>query len=137
MPQARPRQRVGRRFLVFVLCGGINTAVTYLLYLLLMRLVHYQVAYLAACLVGIALAYVVNLRVVFGSQSSAGKILRYPLVYLGLYVFGAAQLYLYVDLLHFSATLAPLLVVAVQAPVSYLLNKKVLSGDPEESAPGA
>lgn len=114
-----------KRYFRFLLSGGINTFSTYLLYLLLSSVMHYQVAYLLTYISGIALAYVLNLRLVFNAQSSLSKIVRYPLIYLLQYIVGAGLLYLLVSVLNLSNTLAPLIVIVILLPVSYVMNKKL------------
>lgn len=117
-----------KRIFSFALCGGINTAATLLLYLGLIKLLNYQLAYLIAYAGGIALAYIMNLRIVFKEQSSMGKMMSYPLIYLVQYLLGAMLLYTLVDILALPKTWAPLLVIPLLMPVSYYLNKKILSG---------
>jgi putative flippase GtrA len=114
------------RFFVFVIYGGLNTLASYLLYLLLLAILHHQIAYLIAYLFGIALAYFLNLRFVFKSQSTLKKAASYPLVYVIQYIMGAVLFYVLVNLLLVSKLLAPLLVVAMLLPVSYFLNKALL-----------
>jgi putative flippase GtrA len=122
----KPDWLLDKRFISFVLCGGLNTVVTYLLYLLLASVMHYQVAYLIAYTSGIALAYMLNLHLVFNEQSSFRKVVCYPLIYLTQYLLGAGLLYLFVSMLGLSNALAPLLVIVMLLPVSYFMNKKVL-----------
>ena len=110
-----------------MLCGGLNTVVTYLLYLLLASVMHYQVAYLIAYTSGIALAYMLNLHLVFNEQSSFRKAVCYPFIYLTQYLLGAGLLYLFVSVLGLSNALAPLLVIVMLLPASYFMNKKVLT----------
>lgn len=107
--------------------GGFNAASTYALYLLLASFIHYQLAYLVTYVAGIGLAYLVNLRMVFRSRSSGRKMALYPLIYVFQYFLGAALLFIFVDLLHVSSKLAPLLVIGMLFPLSYCLNKKLLS----------
>lgn len=115
-----------KRIFSFALCGGINTAVTLLLYFGLVRLLNYQLAYFIAYLCGIAMAYVMNLRIVFKGQSSIGKIVHYPLIYLAQYLLGAVLLYILIDVLALPNTWAPLLAILLLMPVSYYLNKKFM-----------
>ena len=117
-----------KRFIGFLLCGGLNTLVTYVLYVSLANVMHYQLAYVLAYAAGIALAYLLNVRLVFNARSSLGKMVRYPLIYVAQYLLGASLLYVFVSVLGLSNALAPLLVIALLVPVSYLMNKKVLTG---------
>lgn len=117
---------VPKRFISFVFFGGLNTAVTYLLYLGLSQALHYQLAYLIAYFAGIVLAYLLNLRFVFNAQSSLKKMLRYPFIYVVQYLLGAGLMYLMLSVLNLPNALAPLCVTALLLPVSYLMNKKIL-----------
>lgn len=114
-------------FLLFILSGGINTLVTYGAYLLFLQVVSYQLSYAIAYFLGIVLAYILNLRFVFNTKSSFRKILRYPLIYLVQYVLGAGLLYLLVSVLGLSSVFAPLFVIMLLLPVTFLMNKKVLA----------
>jgi len=120
------RRLFSKRFISFLFFGGLNTAITYLLYLLLSKVVHYQLAYLIAYITGIVLAYVLNLLFVFNEQSSLKKILSYPAIYIVQYLLGAALLYVLLHLLKLPNAVAPLLVAILLLPVSYVMNKKVL-----------
>jgi putative flippase GtrA len=115
-----------KRFVSFVFVGGLNTGVTYLLYLLLSNVTHYQIAYLIAYLTGIVLAYLLNLRFVFNAQSSLKKMLRYPFIYVIQYLLGAGLMYVMLELLNLPNVLAPLLVTLLLLPISYYMNKIIL-----------
>lgn len=118
-----PRRSV---FFLFILSGGFNTAVTYGAYLVFLQLMSYQFSYALAYILGIALAYILNLRFVFNAKSSFGKVVRYPLIYLIQYILGAVLLYLFVSVLSLSSLLAPLFVIILLMPVTFLMNKKIL-----------
>ncbi|MDB6062787.1 MAG: GtrA family protein [Verrucomicrobiaceae bacterium] len=115
-----------KRFLNFVLFGGLNTLTTYALYLLLSCVMHYQLAYLIAYLVGIIIAYLLNLNLVFNSSSSLRKVLLYPFIYLIQYFLGAGLMYLMITIFYLSHTVAPLITIALLLPVSFFLNKRIL-----------
>ena len=117
---------LGNHFFSFLLCGGLNTVVTYLLYLLLSCVVHYQLAYLMAYITGIVLAYGLNLRFVFNEKSSLRKIVSYPIIYGVQYVLGAGLMFLLLRVLGLPNVVAPLIVIVLLLPVSYYLNKKIL-----------
>jgi putative flippase GtrA len=121
-----PDWLLDKRFISFVLFGGLNTAFTYLLYLLLSKEMHYQLAYLIAYVTGIAMAYILNLRFVFNARSSLRKIVCYPLIYVTQYLLGAGLMYLMLSVLSLPNALAPLLVIVLLLPISYYMNKKVL-----------
>lgn len=117
---------LNKRFINFILFGGLNTIVTYLLYLLLSKKMHYQLAYLIVYIAGIVLAYVLNLFFVFNTRSSLKKIISYPFIYIIQYFLGAGLLYILLQLFSLSNMLAPLLVTIFLLPISYCMNKKIL-----------
>ena len=119
----------GREFLRFLLAGVLNTALTYAIYLLATLAVGYQLAYAVAFLAGVAISYRLSLRYVFRQAGSLKKIARYPLVYLVQYAVGAIVLELLVRHAGVSVPLAPLVVVVLTLPLTFMLSKFVLSGD--------
>jgi putative flippase GtrA len=122
--------RFGRK-LRFLLGGALNTALTYLLYLGLRGLLGYQLAYFVAYLAGIALSYLINAIVVFRRPLSWGSALAFPLVYVLQYIAGAGLLALFVEGLGLDERLAPLVVVLLLLPGTYLMTRFVLArGDP-------
>jgi len=125
------RNRAVRRahayqFARFLFVGLINTGVGYGIYLLLLRWIGYELAYAAAYVVGIVVAYVLNSLFVFRSRLGLRTALRYPLVYLAQYLFGAALLYGMVNWLGFDRRWAALIALFLSVPISFLLNRLVL-----------
>ena len=115
-----------RRWISFLIGGGLNTGLTYCLYLLLSYLIDYQIAYAIAYMAGIVFAYFFNSKVVFKVEHSLLGMLIYPTIYLVQYIFGALLLNLLVEHLHLHKAIAPILVILLLLPSSYLLNKIVL-----------
>lgn len=115
-----------RRWISFLIGGGLNTGLTYCLYLLLSYLIDYQIAYAVAYVAGIVFAYFFNSKVVFKVEHSLIGMLIYPTIYLVQYIFGALLLNLLVEHLHLHKAIAPILVILLLLPSSYLLNKIVL-----------
>lgn len=116
-----------REVLRFLVAGGINTAITYLLYLLATRFVGYQAAYAIAFAAGVALSYVLSLRFVFRQTGNWKKFARYPLVYLAQYVVGAIMLEVLVRALAVPVWIAPLIVVVLTLPLTFLLSRGILA----------
>lgn len=115
-----------RRWISFLIGGGLNTGLTYCLYLLLSYVIDYQIAYAIAYVAGIVFAYFFNSKVVFKVEHSLIGMLVYPTIYLVQYIFGALLLNLLVEHLHLHKAIAPILVILLLLPSSYLLNKIVL-----------
>ena len=115
------------RFLRFAACGAANTIASYLIYVLCLRVMPYQAAYTTSYLSGIAVSYVLNARFVFGEPLRLSRALQYPLVYVVQYFLGLAIIYVAIELLGLSAYLAPVAVVLVSLPVTYLLSKFIIT----------
>ena len=122
----RPRLR---RLVSFVIGGGLNTGVTYLIYLLLhlqLRL-SYQLAYLLAYAAGIAFSYCFNSKVVFKKRMSWRGLLVFPAVYVVQYAVSALALALIVERGLMPEWAAPLLVAVLTLPLTYVLTKLVVN----------
>lgn len=109
--------------------GGIgNTLVTYILYLLMLTLVDYRVAYTIAFVAGVFLAYWVGLRFVFQQRSSWAKLASFPIVYLAQYAVGLLVVVVWVDLLGAPEALAPIATVLLSLPMTFFLSRRILRG---------
>lgn len=112
-------------FAKFLVAGGINTLVTYAIYLGLLAFMPYALSYTIAYVTGIALAFVLNRFFVFKSHRGACSVLLFPLVYAVQYVVGVAVLWLWIDVLGMGAAWGPFVVVVVSVPVTFLLSRRV------------
>jgi putative flippase GtrA len=113
----------------FVAVGALNTGITYLLYLALLRIVPYMVAYTVVFLIGIVISYCLNAKIVFRATMTAQSALTYPAVYLVQYVLGISLLYLLVSRFRVAKEIASLVVVAVSVPVTFVLSRIILLAD--------
>ena len=115
-----------RRWLRFLVGGGINTAFTYAAYLLLDTVLAYQVAYLVAYAGGVVFSYWFNAIWVFRVPLGWSGLLSYPVVYAFHYAAGALLLGLLVEYLGAPLMLAPLFVVAISVPATFVLSRWLL-----------
>jgi putative flippase GtrA len=113
-------------FARFVAVGLVNTGIGYGVFLLLLPTVGYQPAYAAAYLVGIVVAYLLNSTFVFRSRIALRTALKYPLVYVVQYLFGALLLYGMVAWLGIDRRWAALIALVLSVPVSFVLNRLAL-----------
>jgi len=112
----------------FLIAGAANTAATYVIYLLALQVVPYRVAYTIAYALGIVLAYALNTRFVFRTPWRWKTLLAYPMVYLLQYGLGVACLTVLVERHWVSPELAPLLVVAITLPVTFVASRLLIKG---------
>lgn len=110
----------------FLLSGLVNTAFSYALYYLLNLAMHYQTAYAIAYVAGIFFSYWLNSRWVFRTAMNWKSLFSFPLVYIFQYGVGALLLLLLVSKLAISESLAPVLVIAFNIPMSFVLTRFVL-----------
>lgn len=116
------------RFFRFLLSGGLNTAITYGIYLVLLQQISYQFSYTIAYVSGIAISYTLNRSFVFRSHYGLRSILLFPLVYIAQYGFGMLLLWLWVEIAGLSTKIAPLIVVVATLPLTYVLSRFVFLG---------
>lgn len=112
----------------FLICGGLNTLLTYAVYALCLIILPYKISYSLAYICGIFISYYLNSHFVFRESVSLGKFLQYPMVYLVQYILGIVILHICIELLHFSEWLAPFLVIVLSLPVTFILSKFIITG---------
>lgn len=112
----------------FLLAGTANTAITYGIYLLGLLVLPYRVAYTLAYALGIVLGYALNTWFVFRAPFSWRRMLAYPMVYLLQYGLGILCLSVLVERQWVSKQLAPLIVVVVTLPVTFLASRLLIKG---------
>lgn len=116
-----------QRWLRFLLGGGINTAFTYAMYIALNQVISYQVAYLIAYATGVIFAYWFNAVIVFKARMSWKGCFSYPIIYITQYAFSALVLGVLIEFANVNVIVAPLIVTVVMIPVSYILNRYILT----------
>lgn len=117
--------RAKRHFARFLLGGGVNTAVTYGLFMLLQWFIPAAGAYTIAYVIGILLAYGINTIFVFQTKPSVRTALQFPAVYVIQYISGLALLTLF-TYMGLSNAVAMLLTIVVNVPISFLMTRYVL-----------
>ena len=114
-------------FKKFLVVGVINTGSTYLIYLFFNLFVAYSIAYTIAYLSGIAISYYLNARWTFASDISLHSAIMYPSVHVAQYFVGILSLHWLIVSLQMDEKVAPLIVVLLTLPVTFLLSKWILT----------
>lgn len=109
------------RFVRFIFTGGINTIVTYALFLFLAHYIHYEVAYLVAYASGIVGSYVMNTYLVFRRPPTGYTALGFLAIYGVQYLYGSALLWVLIDVAGLERHVAAAILVVSSAVLSYLL----------------
>lgn len=122
-------KRVGtalqRQILGFAITGGVSTFIMFGIYIGLYRLINYQYAYFISYLVSVVALYLMN-SYVFKGELSVKTFFHFSLIYLLQYLVGALSLEFLVRV-GVSVTFAPLLVVMLLLPFTFLLNRIVFN----------
>lgn len=115
-----------QRWLRYLLGGGVNTVITYGIYLALNLVLGYQWAYLFAYALGVVFSYCFNAVLVFRVPLSWKGFFSYPLVYVIQYGSSALLLGVLVEFANMSEKFVPLLVSVCMVPLSYTISKLIL-----------
>ncbi|MCH7535251.1 MAG: GtrA family protein, partial [Bacteroidetes bacterium] len=107
-------------FRKFILSGAVNSILTYLIYVVFLQILNYKLAYSFSYLSGIFIAYYFHSRYVFRENLHIKKALQYPLVYIISYAVGISLIYILVDILGINKMIAPLIVVLLVTPISFI-----------------
>lgn len=110
----------------YVFVGGLNTAITYGLYIILLSWLGYQLAYVLSYVVGIVFSYFLNAKAVFKVRTSLLKLFLFSFVYVLQLGVGTVLMYILVGRLGVPEELAPLAVLFVLVPTSFLLVRAVM-----------
>ena len=124
-----------REFVGFVVVGGINTIVTWFIYVGLNELLPYAVSFTVTYAFGIVLSYSLNTRWVFRVPMSWKTFIRFPIVYVVQYLAGLVLLFLLVELAHVPKNLAPFAITAITLPATFLLSRVILRLKPAAVSP--
>jgi putative flippase GtrA len=110
----------------FLLGGIVNAALSYSVYLVLNLFLGYQWAYLAAYACGMVFSYCFNAAFVFEARLSWRGLFSYPAVYLIQYGASALLLGWLVESGVCSEAIAPLPIVILTLPLTFIMSKVVI-----------
>ena len=130
-------------FLRFLVTGSINTAASWVVYLIIrhalealhvpaialtdhIALTTDKFAFTVAYLFGVVFTYYLSSRWVFRVAMSWRSFLQFPSIYVVQYSFGIVLMHILVDRLHFPVDFAPLAVIVLSMPVTFVLSRFVL-----------
>ena len=109
----------------FAITGTLSTLLMLGIYVGLNKIINYQYSYLVSYCLSVVALYFMNALWVFNQSVSVKSFLQFPLIYLLQYVVGAISLEFLVKL-GVSVTFAPVVVVIILLPVTFMLNRFIL-----------
>lgn len=114
------------KWLRFLMTGALNTALSYAVYLLLLPVTGYNVAYVVAFMAGLLLSLVLSLKWVFRVPPTWRRIAAYPLVYVPQLLLGVVMNQGLIERIGVDPRISVLVVIAVTVPLNYLIAARIL-----------
>ena len=112
----------------FIFFGGVNTVLSYAIYVIFQLFLIYQVAYSLAYILCIFISYYLNSRFVFKREVCLAKAFQYPLVYLVQYLLGLLLLCVLIEIFSLNKLIAPVLAIVFTIPVTFFLSRFIIKG---------
>ncbi|EOD4335859.1 flippase GtxA [Staphylococcus aureus] len=114
--------------LKFIIVGGINTLNYYVVYLLLLKLLHieYMISHITGFLVAFVISYYLNCYFVYRVKPTWRKFISFPITQIVNVSLQTVLLYVFVSWLNLPAEIAPFAGLVITIPITFLLSKWIL-----------
>lgn len=117
----------------FIVVGAVNTIITYLIYLFFLSYFSYNFSYTLSFVLGILISYTLNTHFVFKEKWAWKKLIQFPLVYIVQYLASLILLSILIESLSIDARFAPLAVIMLVLPITFVISKWVVKGGKQET----
>ncbi|HDC6530413.1 TPA: flippase GtxA [Staphylococcus aureus] len=114
--------------LKFIIVGGINTLNYYVVYLLLLKLLHieYMISHITGFLVAFVISYYLNCYFVYRVKPTWRKFISFPITQIVNVSLQTVLLYVFVSWLNLPAEIAPFAGLIITIPIAFILSKWIL-----------
>ncbi|MBG1508808.1 flippase GtxA [Staphylococcus aureus] len=114
--------------LKFIIVGGINTLNYYVVYLLLLKLLHieYMISHITGFLVAFVISYYLNCYFVYRVKPTWRKFISFPITQIVNVSLQTVLLYVFVSWLNLPAEIAPFAGLIITIPITFILTKWIL-----------
>ncbi|HEE9171031.1 TPA: flippase GtxA [Staphylococcus aureus] len=114
--------------LKFIIVGGINTLNYYVVYLLLLKLLHieYIISHITGFLVAFVISYYLNCYFVYRVKPTWRKFISFPITQIVNVSLQTVLLYVFVSWLNLPAEIAPFAGLVITIPITFVLSKWIL-----------
>ncbi|WZK63800.1 flippase GtxA [Staphylococcus aureus] len=114
--------------LKFFIVGGINTLNYYVVYLLLLKLLHieYMISHITGFLVAFVISYYLNCYFVYRVKPTWRKFISFPITQIVNVSLQTVLLYVFVSWLNLPAEIAPFAGLVITIPITFVLSKWIL-----------
>lgn len=117
---------LSKRIIRFVVVGSFNTGSSYLIYLFFLIFLPFSFAYSLSFITSIIISYFLNTYWVFKQPWRWKKLAQFPLIYLVQYFAGLLLLNLMIEYFGINEKIAPLLIIMLLFPLTYILTKRLI-----------
>ncbi|WP_407803717.1 flippase GtxA [Staphylococcus aureus] len=114
--------------LKFIIVGGINTLNYYVVYLLLLKLLHieYMISHITGFIVAFVISYYLNCYFVYRVKPTWRKFISFPIMQIVNVSLQTVLLYVFVSWLNLPAEIAPFAGLIITIPITFILSKWIL-----------
>lgn len=114
--------------LKFIIVGGINTLNYYVVYLLLLKLLHieYMISHITGFIVAFVISYYLNCFFVYRVKPTWRKFISFPITQIVNVSLQTVLLYVFVSWLNLPAEIAPFAGLIITIPITFILSKWIL-----------
>ncbi|HDP6019879.1 TPA: flippase GtxA [Staphylococcus aureus] len=114
--------------LKFIIVGGINTLNYYVVYLLLLKLLHieYMISHITGFIVAFVISYYLNCYFVYRVKPTWRKFVSFPITQIVNVSLQTVLLYVFVSWLNLPAEIAPFAGLIITIPITFILSKWIL-----------
>ncbi|EOB0741629.1 flippase GtxA [Staphylococcus aureus] len=114
--------------LKFIIVGGINTLNYYVVYLLLLKLLHieYMISHITGFLVAFVISYYLNCYFVYRVKPTWRKFISFPITQIVNVSLQTVLLYVFVSWLNLPAEIALFAGLIITIPITFILSKWIL-----------
>ncbi|MGT0298778.1 flippase GtxA [Staphylococcus aureus] len=114
--------------LKFIIVGGINTLNYYVVYLLLLKLLHieYMISHITGFLVAFVISYYLNCYFVYRVKPTWRKFISFPITQIVNVSLQTVLLYVFVSWLNLPAEIAPFAGLVITIPITFVLLSCIL-----------
>lgn len=116
------------KILKFIIVGGINTLNYYVVYLLLLKLLHieYMISHITGFIVAFVISYYLNCYFVYRVKPTWRKFISFPITQIVNISLQTVLLYVFVSWLNLPAEIAPFAGLIITIPITFILSKWIL-----------
>lgn len=114
--------------LKFIIVGGINTLNYYVVYLLLLKLLHieYMISHITGFIVAFVISYYLNCYFVYRVKPTWRKFISFPITQIVNVSLQTVLLYVFVSWLNLPAEIVPFAGLIITIPITFILSKWIL-----------